>query len=107
MWVHGCIYILIETIETHDIYDTPAMGTLNGTDSMSDSVSDWHFWYKRCYAKVGQKIENVSDFFATWIKPGAHLNKPETRKKYFKKWMDHLHFCSFLKTGQIFFFLNE
>ena len=49
IWLYGymnicymglCIYIYIyvslETLETHDIYDTPDMGTLNGTDSVSE-----------------------------------------------------------------------
>ena len=38
------LFILVDAIylslETHDIYDTPDMGTLNGTDSVSQSVSD-------------------------------------------------------------------
>ena len=32
-----CIYVSLETLETHDIYD---MGTLNGTDWLSESVRD-------------------------------------------------------------------
>ena len=45
LWIYECmlywymdiyIYLSLETIETHDIYDTPAIGTLNGTDSLSD-----------------------------------------------------------------------
>ena len=35
-YVDMYIYLSLETIETHDIYDTPAIGTLNGTDSLSD-----------------------------------------------------------------------
>ena len=34
------IYLSLETLETHDIYDTPDLGTLNVTESVSESVSD-------------------------------------------------------------------
>ena len=32
-WIY--IYVNLETLETHDIYDTPDMGTLNVTDRVS------------------------------------------------------------------------
>ena len=31
------IYLSLETLETHDIYDTPALGKLTVTESVSDT----------------------------------------------------------------------
>ena len=32
MDIYIYMYVSLETLETHDIYDTPDMGTLNGTE---------------------------------------------------------------------------
>ena len=36
IWIYIYIYLSLETLETHDIYDTPDMGTLNVTDRLSE-----------------------------------------------------------------------
>ena len=51
-----CIYLSLETLETHDIYDTPDLGTLNGTESVSQSVSDTPGTRDATHLKIGEVL---------------------------------------------------